>query len=790
MDAKAIFRLLKTAGTRWWGDNTFQLGAALAYYTIFSLAPVVLIALSVAGLFFEKTTVQAELLRDINNTVGSRVGQAIESIAHYTQDTGTGALATVIGVVVLFFGATSVFAQLQDALNTIWGVKPKEGIGWLKTIKSRFWSFAIVLGIGFLLLVSLILSAVLAGIARFLTPSALPGGAWLWQSLNGLVSFGLITWLFALIYKLLPDAKVEWGDVWVGAAVTALLFVVGKYLIGLYLGRSSWISAYGAAGSLVVVLLWVYYASQIFLFGAEFTYVYANQSGKPLVPKEDAQAVKVEGSVRPESSPPPAQPSLTTPSQGGFHFLQSGWAVAHRLPWHWEAIRTHYGFLPAVLSVLAGVLALVTAAVDEVMQQEGGAELTWMDAPRPEGARYLLSTVAGSMITVAAVVFFLTLVPLSLASNRFGPRLFRNFLNDRGNQLVWGLFAATFVYCLLVLRTVRDAFVPHLSITVATLLALVDLGVLIYFFYHVAHSLQAPEVIANSARELHAVIDRVFPEKLGDGQPTVDGKGHSEDQPGEDCEWGAHPVLAMAEGYVQAIDKDRLMKVASEQDLRIRITRHTGHFVGKGSSLALVGVNHPLDTHLAGQIRDAFTVSAQQTAISNVESAIEQLVEMAVRVLSPEATDPSTAMRCLDRLGSALCDLAGRKLPSEYQRDEAGQVRVIAYPVSFPDLADMALRPIRRAGRSNPALLLHLLEVIAAVLPHTRREGDRGSLMRQALMTKIAGATLPEETDRREIEERYHTILAMVQGSQRCPPCAMTLARPACTPTDGTGLGP
>lgn len=306
-----LVNLLKAAFWRWWDDNTFRLGAALAYYTTFSLAPIVLISVAIAGLVFGEGTARTQLLSEINNTLGSRVGQAIGDIAQYTQDTGTGGVATAISLVVLLFGATGVFAQLQDALNTIWGVQRRQGLGLWQSVKDRFWSFTVVLGIGFLLLVSLIFSAVLAALSRWLTPSALPGSTYLWQAVNGLLSFGLVTVLFALIYKLLPDIKIAWGDVWVGAVMTALLFTLGKYLISLYLGQSSWISAYGAAGSLIVVLLWVYYSSQIFLFGAEFTYVYASRSGKPLIPKENTEPVTEEARARQGMARQPTQANET-----------------------------------------------------------------------------------------------------------------------------------------------------------------------------------------------------------------------------------------------------------------------------------------------------------------------------------------------------------------------------------------------------------------------------------------------------------------------------------------------
>jgi membrane protein len=296
--ARKLWDLLKETARQWYDDNTFQLGAALAYYTVFSLAPVVLIAIAVAGLVFGPEAARSQIVAEISATVGPTVGQAIESLLQHTGDTGTGTLATVVGVAVLLFGATSVFAQLQEALHTIWGVQPKPGRGLLGVLKDRFWSFAAVVGVAFLLLVSLVLSAGLAALSRFLTPAAVPGGVYLWQALNWVFSLVLITALFALLYRLLPDVRLAWGDVWVGAFVTAVLFTLGKYLVGLYLGRSGVTSAYGAAGSLVVILLWVYYSSQVFLFGAEFTQVYATADGKPVQAAENAVPVTPEDRAR------------------------------------------------------------------------------------------------------------------------------------------------------------------------------------------------------------------------------------------------------------------------------------------------------------------------------------------------------------------------------------------------------------------------------------------------------------------------------------------------------------
>jgi membrane protein len=255
---------------------------------------VLVIAIGITGVVFGQEAARQRIIEEIEQTMGSTVGEAIRDTVQYAQNSHSGTIATIVGLGVLLFGATSVFAQLQTALNTVWGVKLRPDSGLWDMVKARLLSFAIVLAIGFLLLVSLVVSAALAALGSYLTPASHPGGIYLWQVLNGIISFGFVTLLFAMIYKILPDVKIAWRHVWIGAAVTALLFTAGKFLIGLYLGRSTVTSSYGAAGSLVVVLLWVYYSSQIFLFGAEFTRVYTEWSGRPVVPTEKAVRIPEE----------------------------------------------------------------------------------------------------------------------------------------------------------------------------------------------------------------------------------------------------------------------------------------------------------------------------------------------------------------------------------------------------------------------------------------------------------------------------------------------------------------
>jgi membrane protein len=287
MNLGAVWDLLKEIFSEWSEDKAARLAAALAYYITFSLAPLLLIVIAIVGLLFGQEAVQGRVVEQIQGLVGPDGAQLVQTMLQSTRQSGSNIVATLIGIVTLLLGATGVFVQLQDALNTIWEVAPKPGRGVLGMVKDRLLSFTMLLGIGFLLLVSLAVSAGLAALSSFLG-DLLPGLFEVAKVLDFVISLGVITLLFAMIYKFLPDVKIRWGDVWVGAAVTSLLFTVGKFLIGLYLGYSSAASVYGAAGSLAVLLIWIYYTAQIVLLGAEFTQVYAKRYGSRIVPGADA----------------------------------------------------------------------------------------------------------------------------------------------------------------------------------------------------------------------------------------------------------------------------------------------------------------------------------------------------------------------------------------------------------------------------------------------------------------------------------------------------------------------
>lgn len=275
---REVYNLVRDTVYSWFEHSAFQLAAALAYYALFSIAPLLLIAISIVGLVFGAETARAGVMEQIHGLVGEPGARGIEQMLRGVQDENTNRVAGLVGVILLLFGASGVFAQLKLALNTIWETAaPQRGL--IRSfVRDRFLSFAMVLVIGFLLLVSLLVSSALSALGAYMT-GLLPGSEGMWEGINFIVSAGIITLLFALIFKFIPDTRIHWRDVWIGALFSALLFTLGKSLIGLYLGRSAVGSAYGAAGSLVVVLVWVYYSSLLLLLGAEFTHMQARRRG-------------------------------------------------------------------------------------------------------------------------------------------------------------------------------------------------------------------------------------------------------------------------------------------------------------------------------------------------------------------------------------------------------------------------------------------------------------------------------------------------------------------------------
>jgi len=296
---KRAWRLTRETADSWIDDNATRLAAALAYYTLLSLAPLVVLAIALAGLEFGEDAAKGQIAHEVASVVGPEAGVAVQSIVANAKAPGSGWVSSIVGIVILLFGASGAFGELQAALNTVWRVKTKPGRGLMGVIRDRGFSLAMVLSVAFLLLVSLILSAALSAMGKFFA-ATLPGGESIWQLANFTLSLAIATLLFALMFKVIPDALINWRDVWIGAFVTAILFTLGKTLLAIYIGKFGAASAFGAAGSLVALTIWVYYSSQVLLLGAEFTRVYACRCGEEIRPSRNAIRAGVSEAQPPE----------------------------------------------------------------------------------------------------------------------------------------------------------------------------------------------------------------------------------------------------------------------------------------------------------------------------------------------------------------------------------------------------------------------------------------------------------------------------------------------------------
>lgn len=429
----------------------------------------------------------------------------------------------------------------------------------------------------------------------------------------------------------------------------------------------------------------------------------------------------------------------------------------------WDSIRGSLWFVPSVMAVTSVTLAFGSLWIDHHLQDPASEKaVSWLYSGGANGARDVLSTVASSMITLAGVIFSITVVALTLASQQFGPRLLRNFMRDFGNQIVLGTFISIFLFCLIILRAVRTeamgGFVPNLSVTITLLLALIGSGVVIYFFHHATSSIRASHVIAAVSRELDHTIDRLFPDEVERGGPApFDGERahlpvHFERQ--------AARIRSSRNGYLQMVDAESLVALASAKDFTIQLACHPGAFLACDATIALVYPATRLSDDLAAQVNGSLTIGDERTVVQDVLLPAQQLAEMAIRALSPGTNDPSTALACIDRLGGAFIRLAHRRSPSPYRYDESGTLRLIAHPVSLSHMVKDTVGEIRQYCRSSTTVTLRLLEAITMVLESSSCEDNaRAEMGRQAdmiLRGSIDGLT--EEWDRRAVLERYNRL--------------------------------
>ena len=432
-------------------------------------------------------------------------------------------------------------------------------------------------------------------------------------------------------------------------------------------------------------------------------------------------------------------------------------AARSRLADLWDRIRSSYWFVPSVMFLGAILLALGMVRLDVYLSHSAA----WTDSPMFQGfagsgARSILSTIASGMVTVTALVFSLTIVSLQLASSQFGPRLLRTFMKSFGNQVVLGTFTSTFIYCLVVIGTVRDdGFVPQLSTATGILLGIVAIAVLIYFIHHVATSIRIENLIAEVNTDLRAVIDERFPSEIGESPANL-----------TDIDWDRlgenfKTVCAAGAGYIRRIDSETLMSATREHDLVVRVERNPGDFVVEGALLFSVWPKERVTDEVGREVRRSIVLGAARTPMQDVAFAVRQLVEVALRALSPGINDPFTAIECANRLAEGLCIVVRRPRPSAYRFDDERRLRVIAEPMNLRDLTHAAFDPIARAGGGNGDVALHLLQVLATIAACALDAGDRRFLIDFALdLERQLQQQLTLERDRQRLAAGFAAALA------------------------------
>ncbi|MBV9381908.1 MAG: DUF2254 domain-containing protein [Streptosporangiaceae bacterium] len=433
--------------------------------------------------------------------------------------------------------------------------------------------------------------------------------------------------------------------------------------------------------------------------------------------------------------------------------------------WRSEALRTNLWLIPAIESLAAAAAFAVTLAVDRAAYRGTLTLPAWVISGTADGARQILTALAAAIITVVGVVFSIILVTLTLASTQFGPRMLRTFIRDRGTQLTLGTFVATFFYAMLALIVIGPGnhgdFVPHLSITVALALTAVDLGILIYFIHHTAKSIQLPEVIASIARDLtHAISAEMDPSAGAAPDTSADVNGPSLIVLQSRLERSGRVVSAPASGYLRFVRHATLVRIAAEYDAVIRLHHRPGHFLVQGHPMATVWPAEVSDK-IARRLARVHITGPLRTLTQDIAFGVDQLVEIAIRALSPAVNDTFTAMTCIDWLSDSLCTIAVQWHPALYHRDGLGHVRLITAPVSYERLVQRSFEKIRQAAGGMPAVLIRQLEALIKIMTVAPAGRKQILLDQAAMIRRVSLRTVPEETDQADITARYEELLAL-----------------------------
>ncbi len=421
---------------------------------------------------------------------------------------------------------------------------------------------------------------------------------------------------------------------------------------------------------------------------------------------------------------------------------------------YWELVRASLWFVPSVLVGLSALAAFGFVRLDETLGAQSVDDIPFVLGAGPDGARGMLTAIANSVLGLTGVTFSITIVVLSLAASQYSPRILRNFMADRGNQIVLGGLLGTFVYALLVLRSVRSGeqeFVPSLALTVAFVFALTSLGLFIYFIDHIATSIQASTIADDIAKATTRAVDRMFPQ--GAGIPSDD----VEEEPVELPE--GEPIHSHTSGYIQSVDTDGLIELLEKHDLALTMERGVGEFIVQGRPLATLSSHGEADHRCIKEIRALYAVGKERTLQQDIEFGVRQLVDIALKALSPGINDPTTAVNCIDHLGAVLARLVGREIPPRRRYDESGRLRLIARGTSFPLLMDLAFDQIRAVGNNYPDVLDRLLAVLEDLSGTTQGTARRLALLEHAnRITRAADRELEEESGRQMINSRLERV--------------------------------
>jgi uncharacterized membrane protein len=428
-----------------------------------------------------------------------------------------------------------------------------------------------------------------------------------------------------------------------------------------------------------------------------------------------------------------------------------------------ETLRTNLWLIPAVESVAAALLFALTLTIDQAAARHAFSMPSWLISGSPDAARQILAALAAAIITVVGVVFSVMIVTLTLASQQFGPRMLRTFIRDRGAQLTLGTFVATFFYAMLTLISIGSTFVPHLSVTVALALTALDLGVLIYFIHHTATAIQLPEVIASIARDLTKAIDD---ETVGDAQPVELVNGPSPAVLQARLDRNGQVVAAPTSGYLRFVKNATLTAIAREYDAVIRLHYRPGHFLTQGHPMATVWPPEVADT-IRRRLERVHITGPLRTLTQDIAFGIDQLVEIAIRALSPAVNDTFTAMTCIDWLGDSLCRIAVDWHPQVHHRDRDGQIRLIAAPVSYERLVARSFEKIRQASDGMPAVLIRQLDALSTIMAVAPPGRTQVLLDQAAMIQRVSQRTVAEQADQADITIRYEALLTLHATRQK-----------------------